>query len=65
MTHICPPGKKNYRSSVLSLENNYRHANGGAKTLTIKKLKSVYIKITVYDHDHDHFQGHNLDQDLG
>ena len=44
MTHISPPGKKNNRSSLLSLENNYRHANGGAKTLTIKKLKSVYLK---------------------
>ena len=62
MTHISPPGKQNNRSSVSSLENNYRHANGGAKTLTIKKLKFVYITIMVYDHD---FQGHNLDQDLG
>ena len=43
MTHISPPGKKNNRSSLLSLENNYRHANGGAKTLTIIKLKSVYM----------------------
>ena len=42
MTHISPPGKKNNRSSLLSLENNYRHANGGAKTLTIKRLNSVY-----------------------
>ena len=45
MTHISPPGKKNNCSSLLSLENNYRHANGGAKTLTIKKLKSVYTII--------------------
>ena len=30
------------RSSLLSLENNYRHANGGAKLLTIRKLKSAY-----------------------
>ena len=43
MTHISPLGKKNNRSSLLSLENNYRHANGGAKLLTIRKLKSVYI----------------------
>ena len=43
MTHISPPGKKNNRSSLLSLENNYRHANGGAKLLTIRKLKSVYL----------------------
>ena len=42
MTHISPLGKKNNRSSLLSLENNYRHANGGAKLLTIRKLKSVY-----------------------
>ena len=34
--------KKNNRSSLLSLENNYRHANGGAKLLTIRTLKSVY-----------------------
>ena len=49
MFHISPAGKKNNRSSLLSLENNYRHANGGAKTLTIKKLKSVYLfrRITV------------------
>ena len=45
MTHISPLGKKNNRSSLLSLENNYRHANGGAKLLTIRKLKSVYKKI--------------------
>ena len=62
MSHSSPPGMKYDRSSLLSIENNYRHANGGAKTLTIKKLKSVYITIMVYDHD---FQGHNLDQDLG
>ena len=49
MTHISPPGKKNNRSSLLSLENNYRHANGGAKTLTIKKLKSVYNIFSVYE----------------
>ena len=42
MTLISPLGKKNNRSSLLSLENNYRHANGGAKLLTIRKLKSVY-----------------------
>ena len=42
MSHFSPPGMKYNRSSLLSLENNYRHANGGAKTLTIKKLKSVY-----------------------
>ena len=42
MTHISPPGKKNNRSILLSLENNYRHAIGGAKTPTIKNLKSVY-----------------------
>ena len=48
MTHISPPGKKNNRSSLLSLENNYRHANGGAKTLTIIKLKSVYNKSELY-----------------
>jgi len=42
MTHISPLGKKNNRSSLLSLENNYRHANGGAKLLTIRKLKSIY-----------------------
>ena len=47
MTHISPPGKKNNRSSLLSLENNYRHANGGAKLLTIRKLKSVYINIVL------------------
>ena len=45
MTHISPPGKKNNRSSLLSLENNYRRANGGAKLLTIRKLKSVYYNI--------------------
>ena len=51
MTHISPPGKKNNRSSLLSLENNYRHANGGAKTLTIKKLKSGYNGyITITNH---------------
>ena len=50
MTHISPPGKKNNRSSLLSPENNYRHANGGAKTLTIKKLKSVYkLYVGLYD----------------
>ena len=43
MSHFSPPGMKYNRSSLLSLENNYRHANGGAKTLTIRKLKSVYI----------------------
>ena len=43
MSHFSPPGMKYNRSSLLSLENNYRHANGGAKTLTIKKLKSVYF----------------------
>ena len=42
MSHSSPPGVKYNRSSLLSLENNYRHANDGAKTLTIKKLKSVY-----------------------
>ena len=45
MTHISPPGKKKNRSSLFSLENDYRHANGGAKTLTIKKLKSVYTML--------------------
>ena len=42
MTHISPLGKKNNCSSLLSLENNYRHANDGAKLLTIRKLKSIY-----------------------
>ena len=43
MTHSSPQGMKYNRSSLLSLENNYRHANGGAKLLTIRKLKSIYI----------------------
>ena len=29
------------------IQNNYRHANGGAKTLTIKKLKSVYLNFEI------------------
>ena len=49
MSHFSPPGMKYNRSSLLSLENNYRHANCGAKTLTIKKLKSVY-NITYITH---------------
>ena len=36
MSYSSPPGMKNNRSSLLSLENNYRHTNGGAKRLTIK-----------------------------
>ena len=43
MSHSSPQGMKYNRSSLLSLENNYRHANGGAKLLTIRKLKSVYL----------------------
>ena len=35
MTHISPPGKKYNRSSLLSLENNYGHANAGAKHCNI------------------------------
>ena len=53
MTHISPPGKKSNRSSLLSLENNYRHANGGAKLLTIRKLKSVY---SVVHRSYQHYQ---------
>ena len=56
MTHISPPGKQNNRSSVFSLENNYRHANGGAKTLTIKKLKSVYTSKWVWQCYQYHFE---------
>ena len=46
MSHFSPLGMKYNRSSLLSLENNDHHANGGAKTFTIKKLKSVYNFIT-------------------
>ena len=48
MSHSSYPGMKYNRSSLLSLENNYRHANGGAKTLTIKKLKSVYMIFAIF-----------------
>ena len=51
MSHSSPPGMKYNRSSLLSLENNYRHANGGAKTLTIKKLKSVYYPVISFHPD--------------
>ena len=44
MSHSSPQGMKYNRSSLLSLENNHRHANGGAKLLTIRKLNSVYNK---------------------
>ena len=49
MSHSPPPGMKYNRSSLLSLENNYRHVNGGAKTLTIKKLKFVYKIQQLYE----------------
>ena len=42
MTQFSHPGKKYNRSCLLSLENNARYANVGAKTLTIKKLQ--YLK---------------------
>ena len=49
MSHSSPQGMKYNRSSLLSLENNYRHANGGAKLLMIRKLKSIYM-------NSDHFR---------
>ena len=42
MTLFSHARKKYNRWCLLSLENNSRHTNDGAKTLTIKKLKSVY-----------------------
>ena len=60
MSHFSPPGMKYNRSSLLSLENNYRHTNGGAKTLTIKKLKSVYMIYRTFFRILIHFRLHAL-----
>ena len=61
MTHLSHPGKQYNRSCLLSLENNSRHANDSAKTLTIKKLKylnrsfaliSIFkLKICFFEHN--------------
>ena len=42
MTPFSHARKKYNRWCLLSLENNSRHTNDGAKTLMIKKLKYVY-----------------------